>query len=219
MNTENIRRVCPEALGDRIGRLRNQLQVRTYGDPCLRIPGDVVETFDKNLETLCWAMLDIMDKAAGVGLAAQQVGRKERICVIDTSNRWSEQTLVEWDGKDLLHLNGNNSPFPLFIINGEVVDQSNELLELSEGCLSSPKVYARTRRHRWVTVSYQDLQGASHKIRADGLLGQCLQHEIDHNNGILFTDPERLVPADYEKVQPHLVELSRRRADTRLPIA
>ncbi|MDR2676997.1 MAG: peptide deformylase [Puniceicoccales bacterium] len=200
-------------LRSRIQRLSDRLRVRAYGDPALRAPGDVVKTFDEDLEILCWAMLSVMDKSDGVGLAAQQVGRKERVCVIDTSCRWSEQTFVEWDGMDLLHLSKESSFFPLFVINGKVINQSDELLEFSEGCLSSPGIYARTRRHQWVAVSYQDPQGGSHQIRADGLLGQCLQHEIDHNNGIFFTDPERLVPADYEKIHLKLEELSRRRAN------
>jgi peptide deformylase len=169
-----------------------------------------VEVFDDDLESLCWAMLDIMDRSGGIGLAAQQVGRRERICVVDTSSHWSEQALVEWDGKDLFHPERSDLPFPLFLINAKIIDRSGELLELSEGCLSSPGIYARTRRHRWVTISYQDPHGAAHQIRADGLLGHCLQHEIDHNNGIFFTDPERLVHEDREKVQPLLDGLSRR---------
>jgi peptide deformylase len=209
------RRIGPEALLDRISPLRERLQVKIYGDPCLRVAGDTVAVFDGDLEVLCWAMLNVMDETGdgGVGLAAQQVGLKERICVIDTSGAWSKQTLVEWDGKDILHGEGGNSFFPLFLINGEVIAHSDNLLELSEGCLSSPDIYARARRYQWVTVSYQDIHGERHQIRADGLLGQCLQHEIDHTNGILFTDPERLVPEDYEKICPQLEELSRNRAN------
>jgi peptide deformylase len=196
------------AMQEQIRHLRDQLTIRIYGDPCLRIPGEEVKVFDKNLESLCWAMLGIMDRAGGVGLAAQQVGLKSRICIIDTSCQWDQQTLAELDSKNLLCVNKGDLPFPLFLINAKVVNQSDELQELSEGCLSGPGIYANVRRYQWVEVSYQDCQGFFHQIRADGLLGQCLQHEIDHNNGIFFTDPERLSPADREKVQPLLDELA-----------
>jgi peptide deformylase len=170
--------------------------------------GDPVKVFSKDLESLCWAMLNIMDRTGGIGLAAQQVGRKERVCVIDTSCQWDKQTLVEQDGRDLLHQPMDDSLFPLFLVNGKIIVRSEELLELSEGCLSIPGIYARTRRHRVVTVSYQDQWGNPHCISADGLLGHCMQHELDHNNGILFINPERLLAEDLGKVQLLLYEQS-----------
>ncbi|MDR1456864.1 MAG: peptide deformylase [Puniceicoccales bacterium] len=206
-NKEKLR-VWPAVVRKEILHLLKRLTVKTYGDFSLRIPGEIVKIFGEILEATCWAMLEIMDRANGVGLAAQQIGLRERICVIDTLNQWSSQTLAELDGKNLLCTEMDITPFPLFLINAKVIDRSKELLEQGEGCLSIPGVYARTKRPQWVAVSYQDQHGFFHEIRADGLLGQCLQHEIDHNNGVLFTDESRVHPGDLPTVQIALEKFS-----------
>jgi peptide deformylase len=94
---------------------------------------------------------------------------------------------VELDGKNLLE---DKIPtlFPLWLVNPVVTDQSEEKEKAEEGCLSVPNFSGRVIRPRWVAVQYQDYHGSTHVIRADGLLGRCLQHEIDHLNGILFVD-------------------------------
>jgi peptide deformylase len=115
-----IRRICPPEICEQTRQILDRLVLKTYGNPCLRTFAEVVKTFGENLEATCWAMLGIMDRGNGIGLGAQQVGLKERICIVDTSCQWDNQKLVELDGKDLLHSEEIVQPFPLFLINAEI---------------------------------------------------------------------------------------------------
>jgi peptide deformylase len=198
-----LSRSLPIKIKNRVSAMVRRKKIEAYGSPCLRMLGDDVRVFGEQLEVLCWAMVKLMHAARGVGLAAQQIGLTARICVIDTSCAWEEQKIVEWDGKDIL--GGEPQPiFPLFLINGEIIGHSKCMLCLPEGCLSAPGVSGHAIRHEWVIVRYQDDTGKSHVLRADGLLGQCVQHEIDHNNGIFFTDDCRLIPEDRDRIRPLL---------------
>lgn len=109
-----------------------------------------------------------MYHAPGIGLAAPQVGVGLAVTVID--------------------LMPNEKPVPLVLINPKVVAASSELATREEGCLSLPGQYAEITRPAQVTVGYQDLEGEERRVEADGLLAACLQHEIDHLNGVLFID-------------------------------
>jgi len=113
-------------------------------------------------------MFAAMYDAPGIGLAAPQVGLKLRFCVID--------------------LMPNEQPAPLTLVNPEIVARSTELVTREEGCLSLPNQYADVTRPAQVRVRYEELDGAVREIEADGLLSTCLQHEIDHLDGVLFTD-------------------------------
>jgi peptide deformylase len=113
-------------------------------------------------------MLGTMYRAPGIGLAAPQVGIGLRLTVID--------------------LMPHEKPSPIVLVNPEVVAASKELATREEGCLSLPGQYADVTRPAWVKVRYLDEIGAKQEIEADGLLAACLQHEIDHLNGILFVD-------------------------------
>jgi peptide deformylase len=113
-------------------------------------------------------MFNTMYRAPGIGLAAPQVGEKLRVIVID--------------------LMPENKPAPLALINPEVVAATAELATREEGCLSLPGQYADVTRPARVKVRYLDASGAKQEIEADGLLSACLQHEIDHLNGVLFVD-------------------------------
>jgi peptide deformylase len=137
--------------------------------PLLKTKASPVESFDARLLKLLEDMLETMYKAPGVGLAAPQVGVTLRALVVDVS------------GKD-------EPKRPIRIINPEIVWHSADAELAEEGCLSLPEQYAEVRRPRAVKVRYQDETGAPHEIEADGLLARCLQHEIDHLDGILFTD-------------------------------
>ena len=113
-------------------------------------------------------MFATMYRAPGIGLAAPQVGVKLRVAVVD--------------------LMPDEKPEPYALINPEIVAASTELATRQEGCLSLPKQYAEVTRPARVKVRYLDIEGARREIEADGLLSTCLQHEIDHLDGVLFVD-------------------------------
>ncbi|HET6183626.1 MAG TPA: peptide deformylase [Acetobacteraceae bacterium] len=113
-------------------------------------------------------MFATMYRAPGIGLAAPQVGHAIRLAVVD--------------------LQPNEKPAPIVLINPEIVAASDELATREEGCLSLPGQYADVTRPARVKVRYLDQLGVRQEIEAEGLLGACLQHEIDHLDGILFTD-------------------------------
>lgn len=113
-------------------------------------------------------MFATMYRAPGIGLAAVQVGRLLRVVTID--------------------LMPDEKPAPLVLINPEITGLSKELATREEGCLSLPNMYADVTRPAHVKVRYLDPQGARHEIEGEGLLAACLQHEIDHLDGVLFVD-------------------------------
>jgi len=142
------------------------LKIVYLPDPCLRQIAKPVETFDSALQTLIDDMFDTMYHARGVGLAAPQVGISKRLSVIDTEGDKQNQ---------------------LVIINPEIIRAEGEQ-EYHEGCLSVPGSYDKVIRAEKVTVKALDRHGEPFEITADGLLGECLQHEIDHLNGKLYID-------------------------------
>jgi peptide deformylase len=110
-----------------------------------------------------------MYDAPGIGLAAVQIGVDRRMLVIDVAR----------EGEDKA---------PLVFINPEIIASSDERSVYEEGCLSIPDYYAEVERPAEVTVNYLDVDGTRQTVKADGLLATCLQHEIDHLNGVLFID-------------------------------
>lgn len=135
-------------------------------DPRLRKVSSEITVFDEKLQTLIDDMFDTMYDARGVGLAAPQIGINKRLSVIDVIGDKSQQ---------------------IVIINPKIVEQRGQE-RYQEGCLSVPGAYDTVVRAAWVRVSALDRQGNPFEIEADGLLGECLQHEIDHLNGKLFVD-------------------------------
>ena len=135
-------------------------------DDRLRKIAKSVEVFDDNLQVLIEDMFDTMYHARGVGLAAPQIGISMRLSVIDVIGDKANQ---------------------LVIINPEIVSSEGKK-EFDEGCLSVPGAYDKVIRAEKVTVKALDRQGQPFEISADGLLAECLQHEIDHLNGKLFVD-------------------------------
>jgi peptide deformylase len=123
---------------------------------------------DDAIRDLAAKMLASMYVAPGIGLAAPQVGKSLRLITID--------------------LMPNNRPAPITLINPEIVALADELATREEGCLSLPGQYADVTRPARCKVRYLDLTGARKEIEADGLLNACLQHEIDHLDGVLFVD-------------------------------
>ena len=138
-------------------------------DPVLRTVSSPVERFDGELKKLSDDMLATMYDAPGIGLAGIQIGVPLRIVVIDLAK----------EGED---------PTPHVFLNPEVVASGDDINIHEEGCLSIPDYYAEVERPKTVTVRYQDLTGTPHVLEADDLMATCLQHEIDHLNGVLFID-------------------------------
>ncbi len=138
-------------------------------DPLLRQVSQPIERVDADVLKLADDMLETMYEAPGIGLAGIQIGVARRILVIDLSREGEEKT-------------------PLVIINPEIVKSSNDVSVYEEGCLSIPDYYAEVERPASVAVSHVGRDGKEHLLEADGLLATCLQHEIDHLNGVLFID-------------------------------
>ena len=138
-------------------------------DPILRTTSKEVERVDDDVRRLADDMLETMYDAPGIGLAAVQIGVPRRLLVIDCSKEEEEKA-------------------PMVFINPRIVDRSKERNVYEEGCLSIPDYYAEVERPAEVTVDYIDRDGKERQVKADGLLATCLQHEIDHLNGVLFID-------------------------------
>jgi peptide deformylase len=138
-------------------------------DPVLRQVSKPVERVDEQLRAFADDMLETMYDAPGIGLAAIQVGEPIRMLVIDIAK--------DDQPKD-----------PHVFVNPEIVASSDTTNIHEEGCLSIPDYYAEVERPAEVTVRYVGLDGESHEIKAEGLMATCLQHEIDHLNGVLFID-------------------------------
>ncbi|MDP9807519.1 peptide deformylase [Rhizobium tibeticum] len=138
-------------------------------DPLLRQVSKPIERVDADFQRLADDMLETMYDAPGIGLAAIQIGVPRRMLVIDVSREGEEKQ-------------------PLVFVNPEVVASSDERSVYEEGCLSIPDYYAEVERPATVTVKYLDRDGKEQTVEADGLLATCLQHEIDHLNGVLFID-------------------------------
>ncbi len=144
-------------------------QILTIPDPILRQVSKPVALVNTEVKNLMNDMLETMYAAPGIGLAAVQVGVLKRIIVIDLSK--------DGEKKD-----------PLFIINPEITFKSDELISYEEGCLSIPNQFAEVKRPSSCKVNFLDYDGKKKEINADGLLATCIQHEIDHLNGVLFID-------------------------------
>ena len=145
-------------------------EIITIPDKRLRLKSERVEKIDSGIKKLVEDMFETMYDAPGIGLAAIQLGIAKRVVTMDLSKK------EEDEGK------------PLVFINPEITWSSEEKSTYEEGCLSIPEYYEEVERPAEVKVKYLDLDGKSHEITAKGLLATCLQHEIDHLNGILFID-------------------------------
>jgi peptide deformylase len=145
------------------------LPIITAPDPRLKQLSAPVKRVDAETRQLMDDMLETMHAAPGIGLAAPQVGVLKRVIVLEIDR---EETKVG----------------PLFMANPEIVDASDDDAVYNEGCLSVPEHYADVTRPAEVTVRYLDRDGAQQDLKCDGLLATCVQHEIDHLDGILFID-------------------------------
>lgn len=145
------------------------LPIITAPDKRLEIVSTPVEAVTDEVRAQLDAMLETMYAAPGIGLAAIQVGIPKRMLVIDVSREGEEKQ-------------------PLYIVNPEITWVSDEDSVYEEGCLSLPEQYAEVERPSEVKVRHLDRDGESRELHATGLLAVCLQHEMDHLDGILFVD-------------------------------
>lgn len=143
-------------------------------DSGLREVASPVSEVSDAIRTLIDDMFDTMYAARGIGLAATQVGVTQRVVVIDLQEGEDDE------GKPIRD--------PMAFVNPEILWQSEEMSKYSEGCLSIPEQYAEVERPARCRVRWLDRDGASHEREMDGLLATCMQHEIDHLNGVLFID-------------------------------
>lgn len=164
-------------------------------DPVLRAKSEPIERVDEDVKTLADDMLETMYDAPGIGLAAIQLGIPRRLLVVDCSKEDEEKN-------------------PIVVINPEIVASSDERSTYEEGCLSIPDYYAEVERPAQVTVDYVDREGKKQQIEAEGLLATCLQHEIDHLNGVLFIDHISKLKRDM--VIRKFTKLAKSRGGTRL---
>ncbi len=152
-------------------------------DPRLKQKSEPVGEVTQQIRELMDDMLDTMYASNGIGLAAVQVGVLKRIIVVDTE--WDSPRYREEGGE---RAEGFTSGKPIKMINPEIVQTSQEQRCYNEGCLSFPGQYSEVERPDSVTIRYTDEHGKPQTLEADGLLATCIQHEIDHMDGIVFVD-------------------------------
>lgn len=146
----------------------SSLKIITYGNPVLRKKAEPVKKIDEKIKIIADSMVETMRAQKGVGLAANQVGILEQICVIDISR-----------GED------KNS---LFVLINPVVSEKNGKRKFEEGCLSFPEIFGEVERALKIKVNALNLNGEKIELEAENILARVLQHEIDHLNGVLFID-------------------------------
>ena len=151
--------------------MSNPYDIVIVPDPVLKTTAKAVAAVDDEVRRQMDRMLETMYRATGIGLAANQVGILNRVLVMDVEQR-----------------EGRPERKPVFMANPEIVWKSEELSILEEGCLSIPGQFAEIERPVSVRVRYQDYEGRQKEVLAERMLARCVQHEIDHLNGILFVD-------------------------------
>ena len=144
-------------------------KILTEPNKILREKSIQVDKVDKDLQKLMDDMLETMYAAPGIGLAAIQVGIPKRVIVLDIASKDSPRN-------------------PMFFINPEIIEKSENYLTYEEGCLSVPGQFAEIDRSDKCHIKYLDYYGLPKEIKAEGMLATCVQHEIDHLDGILFID-------------------------------
>jgi len=162
-------------------------KIVTLPDPVLRRKAHKITTFDKELQQLANDMVDTMREAPGVGLAAPQIGLPLRLIVVEFGAEEDETV-----------------PKKLYaIVNPEIVEKSDETVTGMEGCLSVPGMVGDVERHTRIVVKGLNLQGKPVKIKAINWLARIFQHEIDHLDGIVYTDLAKRVwqPSEQEKLE------------------
>ena len=144
-------------------------KILTIPNPILREKSSPVKEVNSEIKDILKDMLETMYNAPGIGLAAIQIGVPKRLVVMDISKEPEKKN-------------------PMFFVNPEIISKSEELSTYEEGCLSIPNQFAKIQRSNFCKVKFLDFNGEKKEIKAEGLLSTCIQHEVDHLNGILFID-------------------------------
>lgn len=174
------------------GLEESPLTIHTLGDGVLRNPAKRISKVDESVRDLARDMLRSMYAAKGIGLAAPQVGVHKQLLVIDLDPE-------------------NAAAAPMVLINPEIACFGAAIETYEEGCLSIPGVYLNVVRPATIEVSYRDEMGRPQRVKADGLLSRCIQHEMDHLEGVLFVDRV----TDELSLNEGLLEKGFQRADVR----
>jgi len=181
-------------------------QVVQYGHPVLRKKGERVETITPAVRALIQDLLETMDAARGIGLAAQQIGEAVQVTVVDVRGVENRLSSLELNGKPARV----EDFMPLVLINPEV-KPSGEPAVGPEGCLSFPEIFADITRPDAVDVVALNEKDKRIEFRCGGLLARAIQHEVDHLNGILFID--RMDACVKAELKPQLADLRARTKD------
>ena len=144
-----------------------KLKIIKYPDPFLKQKCLPVTSFDKELKILADNMLKTMYESEGIGLSAIQIGVLKRVIVIDITEELKK---------------------PLILINPVITPSNSKFLEFKEGCLSFPGIYESVKRNEEIAVDYKSIEGKKLSMKATGLLSICIQHEVDHLEGVVFLD-------------------------------
>lgn len=159
------------------------LKIVQFNEPILRKKGGRITAFNAGLAELAENMVETMHDAEGIGLAAQQVGEAIQLCVVDLR---PVESKFDWE------YDGAKPPLeifmPLALVNPEITVVPEPETVYEEGCLSFPQIRGDVVRPDRITVKFKDTSGHAHILNCTGLLSRCIQHEVDHLNGILYID-------------------------------
>jgi peptide deformylase len=162
------------------------LKIRTYPDPVLRVPAQPVAVIDSRLRQLAADMMETMEDAEGLGLAAPQIGESVRMVIVDFNPEEGDRRVL---------------------VNPVITKRSGKKELRKEGCLSFPGLHTHVKRSPVVVCEAQNLDGEIVEYRAEGLAARAVQHELDHLDGFLFVD--KAGPSDKQSIQPELEEMER----------
>lgn len=166
-------------------------KILRYPHVLLRKKSSPVEKFTTDLKTFVSSMIETMRAFNGIGLAAPQVGIPKRILIVDVEPYFSDESLKDWHGTVKITTDGQESAlaFPMILVNPVIARHEGEVNFPYDGCLSFPGVDAGvTSRHRFIELHAKDAEERDIKIECDGIMSICLQHEIDHLEGVLYVD-------------------------------
>lgn len=183
------------------------LPITVYGNPILREPAPPVAEDSPALQKLIGDMIETMHNADGIGLAAPQVGRTERVFVIDVTPMAEE---IEAEGEGV-------PAMPMAFVNPEILAESDDAVDFEEGCLSIPDLRESVTRPERIRLRYRDRNFEEHEAEFSGFLARVLQHEYDHLEGVLFVD--YLTPLKRRLLKRRLRNMAAGRVEAEYPLA